>query len=240
MIVQLLGLPGSGKTLAAARALQILSDRGLDCVGPAELDRYRSEHGDRFLSRTGVLRRWYHFSALCWRHPGLVARVAWLTLLHGPFSRRRWRKARRALAMQLMITRLPGVFPGRVLILDEGFLQKLWSTLVESAALRGLSQIEALLAHCYGDGAAYCIQLEISDQLANERVFARASKGRFNRDAGESRRGDFNRWLAYHHALMARLPAGAIVASIDASASPEEVAQSLADAVEAAVKRARP
>jgi len=231
MIVELIGVPGSGKTEATLRALDLLAARGINCVGYEELERYRTERGDRYLNRCNLVARLFHFATLYRRYPAVVLRVRWLALRHGAIGRKRWRKARRPLANLLMALRLESEFPGRVVILDDGFLQKLWSMLIGAASLRGLAHVEALLAEYYAATGVRCIRLDIPDDLAVERAFARDSKGRFNRDAGAKIRTEFGAWLGHHRACMERMPRGAVVARIDGSQPPDLVAAAVVDCV---------
>lgn len=235
-IIELVGVPGSGKTLAAQEAIDLLKSRGIDCVDIEELERYRTERGDRYLNRCNPVARLWHFADLYRHHPSAVLRVRWLGLLHGAVGRKRWRKTRRPLSNLLMIKRLPAAFPGRVVVLDDGFLQKLWSVLFGSRQLRGLPHIQALLAHYYGVTGVRCIRLDIPDVVAEERAFARDSKGRFNREAGDRTRAVFAQWLGHHRAMMDLLPPDSVIARIDATATPRQVAAAVADSVQHAIE----
>jgi hypothetical protein len=239
LVVELIGVPGSGKTVATRAAIERLASRGIDCVGYDELEGYRTDRGDRYLNRCNVFIWLWHCLALYRRYPAIVLRVRWLALLHGALSRKRWRKARRPVTNLIMIGHLSDEFSGRVVIFDDGFLQKLWSMLVGARHLRGLAPIEALLAHYYAATGIRCIQLYIPDDLALARAFNRDSKGRFNRKADERTRAGFREWLGHHHAMTALMPPDAVVARIDGSAAPAEVAQAVADCVERIVREQR-
>lgn len=232
VIVELIGLPGSGKTAATLRAIELLAARGVDVVGYDEFERYRTERGDRHLNRCNPVTRFVRLGDLRRRHPDALRRVRALVLLHGALSPKRWRKARRPLTNLHMIEHLPATFAGRVLILDDGFLQKLWSMLVGNGELEGLEHVEALLAEYYAATGVRCIRLEVADDVALERVFGRDSKGRFNRDASERLRDRARRWFAEHHAIRERMPAGPLIARIDGAAPPETVAIAVADCIE--------
>jgi hypothetical protein len=161
-----------------------------------------------------------------------VRRVRALVLLQGALSPKRWRKARRPLTNLLMIEQLPVAFAGRVLVLDDGFLQKLWSMLVGKSAVEGLEHVEALLAEYYAATGVRCIQLQVPDDVALERVFGRDSKGRFNRNASDRLRDRSRRWFAEHHAISERMSVGPVIARIDGEAAPEAVATAVADCIE--------
>ncbi len=75
------------------------------------------------------------------------------------------------------------------------------------------------------------VNLEIDDAATTARVFARNSRGRFNRRNSGERRQAFAMWLDYHRRLVTLLPPGTIQASMDASGDPSEVAERLAAVV---------
>lgn len=228
VIVELVGRPGSGKTSTARAALALLQERGLAVVPFAELDAYQSTRGERFLIRCNILLRAFHFARFYRRQLRFLLGVWWLTLRHGGLSPGHWRKARRPLASLLVACRLAADFPGRGILIHDGFVQKLWSTLIESRALRDRERIAALLASYYQLTGIRCIVLQAPAEVVTERIFSRDSKGRFNRHSPPRRRQEFARWLGYHDAITGSLPAAAVLGEIDATLAPDAVAEQVA------------
>jgi len=143
------------------------------------------------------------------------------------------RKAFRCLANLAITERLLERHPDDLIVIDDGFTQTLWSLVVESRSLRGRGLIRIALAdyqHAIGQRA---IRLRVDHEEIEERVFARESGGRFNRDAGAPVRAAYRKWLGYFEEIAALAPPGMIVDEIDARRDPDLVATSLAEAIEA-------
>ena len=87
--------------------------------------------------------------------------------------------------------------------------------------------LRSLLAAYYADTGVRCIRLELSDQLTESRAFERQTRGRFHRGAGRTIRAQTARWIPLHRELVALLPHGVVAGSVDASASPEQVANAI-------------
>jgi hypothetical protein len=228
MLIELIGPPGSGKSTIARLLDRHLSASRLPYLSSAELLRLDHRMGERSLKQMDVARRLLALGGLLWRFPGLVTRVWLLALLHGPPLGRRLRRARRLLGHFMLLHRLRDVAGGRLVVLDEGLLQRLWSLNIESTGLRGEPLCRAVLAEYHAEIAPLAVSLEIADEEATTRVFNRQSKGRFNELAAPARRAAFDRWLGYHRRLVALLPQGAIVATIDTRGEPAAVAERLA------------
>lgn len=227
MIIELVGPPGSGKTVAARRVIELLRVRGLDVVGYDELEAHRDAQGDRHLNRLGLMACWRRLAPLRLAWPDTVRQVLRLIWLHRALGRKRLRKARRPLTHWAMSRDLAAAFPGRVIVLDDGFVQKLWSLLMGPTPFRGAPLLQALLAAYYADTGVRCIRLQLSDQLAESRAFERQTRGRFHRGAGRTIRAQTARWIPLHRELVALLPNGAVAGSVDASATPEQVANAI-------------
>lgn len=227
MFIELIGPPGSGKTTIAALLDEHLSRTTVNYISSGDLTRLDCELGDHHIKRIGLARRVISLAPLLWHHPRVAAIVLALAALHGPNRRERYRRARRLLAHFLLLLRLRQRAENSVIILDDGFVQRLWSMLIESTDLRATSMIKVVLDRYHATLRPVCVSLEIDDSAATTRVFNRESRGRFNQSTNEMRRRDFARWLDYHRRLVALLPPGAIVDSVDANGTPSEVAQRL-------------
>lgn len=231
MIIELVGPPGSGKTAAAGRVIELLRVRGLDVVGYDELEAHRDARGDRHLNRLGLMACWRRLAPLRSAWPDTVRQVLGLIWRHCALGRKRLRKARRPLTHWAMARELAAAFPGRVIVLDDGFVQKLWSLLMGPTSFRGAPLLRALFAAYYADTGVRCVRLELSDQLAESRAFDRQTRGRFHRDSGRKIRAQTARWIPLHRELVALLPHGVVLGSVDASASLEQVAHAILCAV---------
>ncbi|MFO0687854.1 MAG: hypothetical protein U0900_04050 [Myxococcota bacterium] len=207
MLVELIGHPGSGKSTLLAE-IDSTSDPTFSSMLTnqeyQELDRAR---GERSIMKSSRLRRWIRVLPVFWRHPRLASRVVVLMILHGRPFFRRLRKAERLLAHVIFTDELLETFPGRIIVHQDGFLQCLWSMLIESRSLRGTRLIESLFEIYYLPRNPLLVGLEVDDRIATRRVFNRISRGRFNRDSSPRRRAEFGKWLARHHELVELLPA---------------------------------
>ncbi|MFM8356353.1 MAG: hypothetical protein ACKOBM_15835 [Gammaproteobacteria bacterium] len=235
MIIELVGPPGSGKTLAAGRVIELLRARGLDVVGYDELEDHRDRQGDRRLNRLGLAACWRSLAPLRSAWPHVVRQVLALIWLHRAFGRKRLRKARRPLTHWAMARELAAAFPGRVIVLDDGFVQKLWSLLIGPTSLRGAPTLRALLAAYYADTGVRCVRLELPDALAESRAFDRQTRGRFHHDSGQRIRAQSGRWIPLHRDLVRLLPTATVLGSVAASAAPEVVALEVVRRLEAAI-----
>lgn len=231
MFVELIGPPGCGKTTITRLLDEWFADGPLPYVTSTELASFDRDIGEHYLERIGFIGRVFSLAPLLWRQPRVTVGVLILAAMHGPPYRKRFRRARRVLGHFLLMLRLRKLAEQRVIVLDDGFVQRLWSLVVESEKLHGERIIRTVLAHYDAALAPLGVNLEIDDDATTARVFGRNSRGRFNRESGEERRRAFALWLGYHRRLVALLPSKAIQASIDASGEPREVADRLAAVV---------
>ncbi len=231
MIVEIVGPPGVGKTTIAAQLDNLPRDQEVPLLSFAEYQLLDREIGEAAIMKKGRIERWLTLAPLCWRRPRLVGSMVMLTLMHGRPFLRRARKAQRLLAHTLFTERLQARFPEKVVVHHDGFMQCLWSTLIDSQSLRGRAMIRSIMRDYHQRVQPRLILLEIDDALAASRVFERTSKGRFNRDSSPKQRSEFGRWLGYHRELVSLLPAAFDVTRIAASAAPDMLAQQVFNAL---------
>ncbi len=241
MIVEIIGPPGVGKTTLAAALDQLFEDAdgadGYAAGGHADptpdvsyvsFAEYRALDlaiGEAGLMKKRRLARWLNLLPMYWLRPRLAFSLLKLRLLHGRPFLRRGRKAQRLIAHARFTDRLRAAMPDRLVIHHDGFTQCLWSTLIDSRALRGRETIRALLGDYYHRVRPRIILLEVEDELAARRVFERSSTGRFNRDSSPQQRSEFIRWLDYHRQIRSLLPDDLDLTRIDAGRSVDEVAR---------------
>lgn len=224
MIFELIGPPGAGKSTTAATMgpFFIAGDRRfMPHDEYAALDRWA---GEAAIMKRSWLGRWWQLAPVIATHPRLSFDLLRLTGLHGKPFLRRLRKAQRALAHFHFAEQLDAAFPDRVIVLHDGFVQCLWSLVIESKSLRGLDLLERFIGEYYGTLDPVLVVLQIDDTSATQRVFDRVSTGRFNRESQPSARARFPEWLDYHRTIVGLLPKGLVVHAIDANASGEAVA----------------
>jgi thymidylate kinase len=227
MLIELIGPSGIGKTTAIRGLEKTSVGRRSDFRSYDDyMDMRRFHEEGRVGEEPGLL-------PLLWRHPRLVASVVSLALLHGPPLRRRMRKAFRCLANLAITERLRERHPDDLIVIDDGFMQTLWSLVVESRALRGRRLMRIALADYQRAIKQRAIRLRVDHEEIEERVFARESGGRFNRHAGPAVREAYRKWLDYFEEIAALAPPGMIVSEIDGRRDPDLVAASLAEAIEA-------
>jgi energy-coupling factor transporter ATP-binding protein EcfA2 len=232
MFIELIGPPGSGKTTVAALLdLQLSSRTTLPLVSSGDLARLDKTMGDHYVKRAGPVLRVLLLLRLLIQYPLVVGAILALAAVHGPNRKERYRRARRLLGHLLLLARLRRVAKSSVIILDDGFVQRLWSMLIESKELRAEALIRVALERYCAMIRPLCITLVIDDAATTDRVFRRKSRGRFNEGTGADRRHEFNRWLEYHRSIVALLPPHVIAASVDADGTPDEVAQRLSRVV---------
>lgn len=231
MIVEIVGPPGVGKTTIAAGLDELARSSALPLLSFADYQAMDREFGEAAIMKKQRVGRWATLAPLAWRRPRLFFPVVLLTLLHGRPLLRRGRKAQRLLAHTLFTERLQARCPGRIVVHHDGFTQCLWSTLIDSRSLRGKAMIASILRGYYERVQPKIILLEVGDERAASRVFGRTSKGRFNRDSPPRRRKEFERWLAYHRALVALLPASLAATRIDAAIPAPALAEAVLEAL---------
>lgn len=227
MFVELIGPAGSGKTTVARLLDAPLAAAGIAACSFAELDRLNRQFGEHSLKPLGF-RRVFVLAPLYWRHPRIAFGLLAIAVAHGPPFRKRLRRARRVLGHFLFMLRLEERGEERVLVMHEGFLQRLWSVVIESKELRLEGVIRSVLADYHALLRPVAIALEVDDEVAAARVFARNSRGRFNLGSSGERKAEFPRWLDYRRRLLALLPADAIAGSVDAAGTPESTARATA------------
>ena len=224
MIVELVGLPGAGKTTLAEELDRLDPQPGAPFLAFEEYQALKIEMGEIAIMRLGRMAFWRAIGPVCLRRPGLAFSLAVLTMLHGPPFKRRARKARRVLAHILFTERLIEHFPDRIVIHHDGFTQGIWGMVIDSRRLRGHRLIRWAMRNFYESFPVKILILEIDDTTVVKRVFERTSKGRFNTNSSPSRRTEFGRWLDYHRELVLLLPENQAVSRIDASSDPAALA----------------
>jgi len=224
MIVELVGLPGAGKTTLAEELDRLDPRPGAPFLAFEEYQALKIEMGEIAIMRLGRMAFWRAIGPVCLRRPGLAFSLAVLTMLHGPPFKRRARKARRVLAHVLFTERLLEHFPDRIVIHHDGFTQGIWGMVIDSRRLRGHRLIRSAMRNFYGSIPVRILVLEIDDTTVVKRVFGRTSKGRFNMNSSPTRRAEFGRWLDYHRELILLLPENLAVSRIDASCNPAALA----------------
>lgn len=224
MIVELVGLPGAGKTTLAEELDRLEPRPGAPFLAFEEYQALKIEMGEIAIMRLGRMAFWRAIGPVCLRRPGLAFSLAVLTVLHGPPFKRRARKARRVLAHVLFTERLLEQFPDRIVVHHDGFTQGIWGMVIDSRRLRGHRLIRWAMRNFYGSIPVRILILEIDDTTVVKRVFGRTSKGRFNTNSSPARRAEFGRWLDYHRELILLLPENLAVSRIDASCNPAALA----------------
>jgi hypothetical protein len=221
-VLELMGPSGIGKTTIGRLAAGHAPDGVEFRLKPAS---DADARGDEVWRLSDLLRA-------VWYDPRLARRVLWVAICHGRPFRRRLRKAVRLVHYPLDLERWRRATPGHTLVLDEGFLQKLWALVVESERLRATTTIEKLLADHYRRSGVRGVLLDAGETLVAERVFARTTRGRFSRDSGAALREAYPRWVAQHRTLVALLPDGTLADTVDTRAGAEAAARQLCRSVE--------
>jgi thymidylate kinase len=226
MIVEIIGSPGLGKTTTASLLDDVSreSDADFALLSFADYRRLDREIGEAGIMRKGRMARCRMLAPMCWRRPRLVLSVGILTVLHGRPFLHRARKAQRLIAHALFTERLQTMFPDEICVHHDGFMQCLWSTVIDSRALRGKTMIRSIMRDYYGRVRPRMILLELDDTLVTSRVFGRTSAGRFNRESSSKQRAEFDRWLNYYRELVSLLPNDLDMTRIEADAPPAIIA----------------
>ena len=221
-VLELMGPSGIGKTtigrLAAGRAADGVEFR----LKPAS---DADARGDEVWRLSDLVRA-------IWHDPRLARRALWVAICHGRPFLRRLRKAVRLMRYPLDLERWRRATAAHTLVLDEGFLQKLWALVVESERLRATATLEKLLADHYRRSGVRGVLLDAGETLVSERVFARTTRGRFSRDSGAALRDAYPRWVAQHGTLVALLPEGTLTDTVDTRSGAEAAAAQLCRIVE--------
>ncbi|MBX6320540.1 MAG: hypothetical protein IRY94_01810 [Rhodospirillaceae bacterium] len=224
MFVELVGPPGCGKTTTARLLDGLMERQGLRYVPFDELDRLDIAIGERHIKRSKFLRRMMSLAPLLWRHPSIMLGVLVIAAVHGPPYGTRFRYARRLLAHFLFLLRIRDLGRDRIVVVHGGFVQMMWSMVIESPRLRALPLIRMVFRRYHDAIRPVGIELKIDHATAAERAFSRTTRGRFNKQSHPERRAQFGKWLAYHETLRSLLPPAAIVTAIDAGSGSEAVA----------------
>lgn len=226
MLIELIGPSGIGKTTVLRELAATPVGQRADFLSYEDyVVQRRAEADDKHGEEPSIL-------PLFWRHPRFVQAVMTLAFLHGPPVKRRLRKALRCLASLAIAQELRARYPDKVIVIDNGFTQTLWSLLVESRALRGQDKIATAMACYYELVGQQGIRLLVDDEHIKARVFSRESAGRFNRNAGETEREAYGKWLGFFREIVAQAPAGMIVAEVEGQQSPEAVAAAIAHTID--------
>ena len=125
VVVELVGLPGAGKSTLAARLLEELRARGYDCAGRELL---RPSAG-LLAGRSNRLRFWL-------RHLHLARSTGLSVLAVGASGSEAMRHAARLGRWASGFERLTGAGQ-QIILLDQGVVQQAWSSLFRAAAGRG-------------------------------------------------------------------------------------------------------
>ncbi|MGI9329791.1 MAG: hypothetical protein ACR2QB_03665 [Gammaproteobacteria bacterium] len=226
MLIELIGPSGIGKTTILRGLAATPVGQRADFLSYEDyIARRRIEAGDKHGEEPSIL-------PLFWQHPRFAMAVMTLAFMHGPPVKRRFRKALRCLASLAIAQELRSRYPDKLIVIDNGFTQTLWSLVVESRVLRGQNQIAAAMACYYELVHQQGIRLLVDDEQIKTRVFARESSGRFNRDAGKTEREAYGKWLDFFREIVSRAPKGMIVAEVDGQQSPENVAAAIAHTID--------
>lgn len=237
MIVELIGPAGSGKTTTACLAGRMLQEKGVDVLDVAELERLESEIGPRSIRKADFFAGTRLVVGMFCRCPDIAIPILLLSLIYGPEKstgsrRRRRRRARKALAHVRMALALRKTASNRLVLLDEGFTQLLWTLLIDGPGLRAAWLIRFVLRRYHAAIGQMGIRLVIDDATVTERVFARAWTGRFSKDSTGAQRRSFGRWLDFHRALVDLVPGTLTRTSMPMTGSQDDTAARLVAAVE--------
>lgn len=232
MFIEFVGPPGAGKTTVMKLLGEKAKQSPLVLTSFEDYQQLNLEFGEKAIMRSNFFARWLTLIKLAWRRPQLVATVSKLYFLHGTPLLRRLRKAQKLLAFFIFAERLTANCPEKIVVFHDGFLQCLWSMLIDSQSLRGQTLIQALLDEYYGEFEPLLMMLDAEDSVVSARIFERSSRGRFNKDSSPARRAEFGRWLAYHRELTGYLPAGLTMFHFAAASSPEQLAGEIYHTIE--------
>lgn len=230
MIFELIGPAGVGKTTIASAIDAHFAAAALKVTSFKEHEILEQTRGVKAIMRRNPLVRAAILAPLFWRQPRLAFGISYLGVLHGPPLRSRVRKGQRLLAHCVFALELVRRHPDHI-ILHDGFTQTLWSFLIESRKLRGKRIIHVVLQRYFALVGQKAIRLDASDDEVVARVFARHSTSRFDRNTPTRRRNEFTRWLGYYRELIDLLPAELQVCAVDASLSPQQVTDAVAEII---------
>lgn len=225
MIIELIGPSGAGKTTVVGELDEYDGEEQLKLTGVAELRTLEHEAGWHRLRKCKGVSKIREFLPLYWRHPSISWPLLLLTIVQGrPF---RWRSNNRALAALALSLHLGRNCRNWTIVLDEGFIQALWALLIDSKTLRGKWLIRRIIINYQRLVDPINIALAVDPAIAKSRVFARESKGRFNRKSSAEQRCQFDVALDHHRQLVALMPPDMIKATIDSANNRVDVSQRL-------------
>jgi len=226
MLIELIGPSGIGKTTVLRELAATSVGQRADFLSYEDyVVQRRIDTDDKHGEEPSIL-------TLFWRYSRFVRSVMTLAFLHGPPVKRRLRKALRCISSLGIAREMRARYPNKLIVIDNGFTQTLWSLVVESEALRGKKQIATAMTCYYELINQQGIRLLVDDEQVKARVFSRESAGRFNRNAGEVERQAYTKWLEFFREIVALAPAGMIVAEVDGQQAPADVAAAIAHTIE--------
>jgi hypothetical protein len=227
LLVELIGPAGSGKTSAAGAVAQRLQQKGLNILAHEDFRKEDLRRGGRYLQKSSALPRIVRILRLAAQRPVFAACVYLAGIMLGPPFGTRFYYGTRALGQLGMLVRLRREASFDVVLIDEGVVNILWSMTVGAPRLRGARLVRIALAAYARDSEARGVTMSCDGVRLAERAFSRSAPSRFSLHAGPDQRTDFPKWLGYHDELVAMLPKGFIVSSVDATQGPEDVQASL-------------
>ena len=167
MIIEFMGIPGAGKTTLHRSLMAALRNAGSDV-------RSAARDGDVAPGRVGRLRRFGHYVAAGWRWRAALSIFARVLLR----SNRSW--AEKLFAFRLSIVALAryriatSMGGAGLVLLDEGYLQRCFTLLIEGPAITDPALIERLVA--VGPRADLVIHVRPTPETAVARLNGRAQR----------------------------------------------------------------
>ena len=237
MLIELIGPAGIGKTTTARRAETILRKKGIEVLGFDELEALESEIGTRSIRHYGFLASVRFVVAMLCRRPDITLPILLLPFIFGPevstgSRRRRRRRARRVLGHVRLALALRRLAAGRLVLLDEGFTQVLWTLLIDSHSLRAPWLIRFVLRRYHAAIGQAGVRFDVDDATVAARVFSREANSRFSKESSEEQRRTFKGWLAFHRELVDLVPHALTRNEIAMAGSHDETTAALVAAVE--------
>jgi hypothetical protein len=233
LLVELAGLPGSGKT-AVARAVSVQLRRGnIDCAEETEVKMHRLRlAGSRPSTTPSNARKVFKRMGSMVAAPRLTLACYRVVLNARPLSMDRLRRVDELLSLNRLYEALQRERKHRVIVLDEGVVHQIFSLIFGTMANCCDRAITDVFRRVYQNSNSLVIYFDADPRLCLERFSGRDRGGRFHRDTAPSLKEHFTQSSHYPRIIECLSRAGsARFCTIDASDEVPTVAGKISDRI---------